>query len=65
MTSELSTALPYFVAIERLASAGVAGLEAVAVLVLYNLIFALPLFAFLGLFTAYRGRFTAQTKRIT
>jgi cytochrome c biogenesis protein CcdA len=65
MINELTTALPYFVAIERLASAGVAGLEAVVVLVLYNLIFALPLFAFLGLFVAYGARFAAQTERIS
>lgn len=65
MVNELTTALPYFVAIERLASAGVAGLEAVVVLVLYNLIFALPLFAFLGLFVAYGARFAAQTERIS
>lgn len=65
MVNELTTALPYFVAIERLASAGVAGLEAVVVLVLYNLIFALPLFAFLGLFMAYGARFAAQTERIS
>ena len=65
MVNELTTALPYFIAIERLASAGVAGLKAVMVLVLYNLIFALPLFAFLGLFMAYGARFAAQTERIS
>lgn len=65
MVNELTTALPYFVAIERIASSGVAMGTAVALLVLYNLVFALPLFGFLGLFMSYGARFAAQTERIS
>jgi cytochrome c biogenesis protein CcdA len=65
MVNELTTALPYFVAIERIASSGVEMGTAVALLVLYNLVFALPLFGFLGLFMSYGSRFAAQTERIS
>jgi cytochrome c biogenesis protein CcdA len=64
MVNELTTALPYFVAIERITSAGVSTAAAVAMMIFYNLIFALPLFVFLGLFIAYGTRFSAQTARI-
>jgi len=65
MVNELTTALPYFVAIERIASSGVSSGAAVALLALYNLVFALPLFGFLGLFVSYGARFAAQTERIS
>jgi len=65
MVNELTTALPYFVAIGQITSAGLSGLPAVGILALYNLIFALPLFAFLGLFMVYGPRFAAQTERIS
>jgi cytochrome c biogenesis protein CcdA len=65
MVNELTSALPYFVAIERIAGSGVAMGTAVALLVLYNLVFALPLFGFLGLFMSYGARFAAQTERIS
>ncbi len=65
MINELTTALPYFVAIGHITSAGISGLLAVGILALYNLIFALPLFLFLGLFMVYGSRFAAQTERIS
>jgi cytochrome c biogenesis protein CcdA len=65
MGQELTTALPYFVAIERIADAQLSVLNNLLALGLYNLIFALPLFAFLGLFVRFRQRFTAQLDRIS
>jgi cytochrome c biogenesis protein CcdA len=64
MVNELTTALPYFVAIERITSAGVSTAAALTMMVIYNLIFALPLFVFLALFMAYGARFSTQTARI-
>lgn len=65
MVNELTTALPYFVAIERITQAGLTLGMAIVLLAIYNLIFALPLFVFLALFAAYGSRFTAQTERIS
>lgn len=64
MINELTTALPYFVAIERIASAGLPAVQNVLVLVVYNFVFALPLFGFLGLFLAYRERFAVMIERV-
>ncbi|MBL8162353.1 MAG: GAP family protein [Anaerolineae bacterium] len=64
MVNELSTALPYFLAIERIAQAQIDVATSVGALILYNGIFALPLFGFLALFLAYRSRFTRQIDAI-
>jgi len=65
MLNELTTALPYVVAIERIADAGLGLVGALLSLGLYNLAFALPLLAFLGLLIRYRQRFTNQLERIS
>jgi cytochrome c biogenesis protein CcdA len=65
MLNEITTALPYFVAIERISEARLSLGGKLAALLLYNLVFSLPLFAFVGLFVRLRGYFTAQLARIT
>jgi len=65
MLNEITTALPYFVAVERVAQAGL-GLAGNAVaLVIYNLVFAAPLLGFLLLFLALRARAAAPLARIS
>jgi cytochrome c biogenesis protein CcdA len=64
MLNEITTALPYFAAIERIAQAQLATLANVLWLLLYNLIFSAPLWAFLLLFLRYRQRFTEGIERI-
>jgi cytochrome c biogenesis protein CcdA len=63
--NEVTTALPYFVAIERMAQAGLTLPESLGGLLWYNLIFSLPLWAFWGAFIIYRQQFTAQLGAIT
>jgi cytochrome c biogenesis protein CcdA len=64
MLNEITTALPYFVAIERIASADLPTALNVGALVLYNGVFALPLFGFLLAFLAVRERFATWIARI-
>jgi cytochrome c biogenesis protein CcdA len=64
MVNELTTALPYFIAIERIAQAQLDVPASIVALVLYNLVFALPLFAFLLGFVLYRERFNTQIAAI-
>jgi hypothetical protein len=64
MFNEITTALPYFVAIERIADARLSWLGNMVALVVYNFVFALPLFGFLGAFLALRQRFKAQVAAI-
>lgn len=64
MGNELSTAMPYVVAIEQIAHARLTLIETLFVLGLYNLIFSLPLFVFLALFLCYRVRFGAWLEPI-
>lgn len=64
MGNELTTALPYFVALERLAQAQLDPFGNVIGLLLYNGIFALPLVGFLALYLGARQRFVAQIGRI-
>jgi cytochrome c biogenesis protein CcdA len=64
MLNEITTALPYFFAIERIAQAQQGVVTNVLLLVLYNLVFAAPLFALLAWFVAYRQRFAAQINRV-
>lgn len=64
MLNEITTALPYFVAIERIVAADLTALQSLLALAVYNMIFSLPLFAFLGLFMIYGSRFVVQIERI-
>ena len=65
MLNEITTALPYFVAIERIAQAGLDLFGNLLSLLLYNAVFALPLFAFLVLLVVFRERFAAQLEQVT
>lgn len=65
MLNEITTALPYFIAIERVVGAGLTPVGNVLALLLYNFIFSLPLFGFLLLFLIYRQRFASQLERIS
>lgn len=60
MLNEITTALPYFIAIERIVGANMGFGGNLAALVLYNFVFSLPLFGFVGLFLGYRQRFDGQ-----
>jgi cytochrome c biogenesis protein CcdA len=64
MLNEITTALPYFVAIERIVAAELPRLQNIAALALYNLVFSLPLLGFLLAFLGLRERFMAQIERI-
>lgn len=65
MVNELTTALPYFVAIERIAQAQLDTVSNLLLLVLYNTLFAAPLFGFVILFLAFRERFTARLDQLS
>lgn len=65
MLNEITTALPYFVAIERIVQAQLSGLNNMLALMLYNVVFSAPLFVFVALFVMFRQRFAAQLNRIT
>lgn len=64
MLNEITTALPYFVAIEQISQASMSAGMNVLSLVGYNVIFSLPLFGFLGLFLTYRQRFAGMIERV-
>lgn len=64
MGNELTTAVPYFVALERITQAGLSTAGDLLALGLYNLVFAAPLFAFLALAVVYRKRFTSQLEAV-
>lgn len=64
MANELTTALPYFVAIERIGVADLAAPGRLLAILLYNLIFAVPLVVFLWLFVRYGSRFEGQIAAI-
>jgi hypothetical protein len=65
MVQELTTAMPLVVAAERIAAAEMGWGWNLAALALYNLIFAGPLFAFVGAFVFLRERFTVHLDRIS
>lgn len=65
MLNEITTALPYFVAIERVVQAQLSGISNLVALIVYNVVFGAPLLAFVALFIIYRQRFAAQLNRIT
>jgi cytochrome c biogenesis protein CcdA len=60
MINEITTALPYFVALERIAAARVDLATTAMLLILYNFVFALPLFVFLAAYLYMRERFISQ-----
>ncbi len=62
--NEVTTALPYFVAIEQIAQAQMALPENLLALVIYNLVFSLPLFAFLLIFVLFRQQWAGIIERI-
>lgn len=64
MVNEITTALPYFIAIERIADANLSWSLNLVALLIYNVVFALPLFAFLGGFLLLKDRFTQQIESI-
>jgi cytochrome c biogenesis protein CcdA len=64
MLNELTTALPYFVAIERITQANLSAPASIAVLALYNAVFSLPLFGFMAVFLVNRERFSGVIARV-
>ncbi|MBT9148169.1 MAG: hypothetical protein DDT32_01939 [Syntrophomonadaceae bacterium] len=65
MLNEITTALPYFVAIERIVRAQMDTIGSLLALAGYNVVFSLPLFGFLALYVAYGQRFTSEINRLT
>jgi cytochrome c biogenesis protein CcdA len=65
MLNEITTALPYFVAIERIAQSQLDAIANALALLLYNAIFSAPLLLFLLGFMRYRQRFAAQIERVS
>ena len=65
MLNEITTALPYFIAVEQISRAQLSVPGDLFALLLYNLVFALPLVGFLLLFVVYRQRFAEQLERIS
>ncbi|GAB4547258.1 MAG: hypothetical protein OHK0023_08330 [Anaerolineae bacterium] len=65
MFNEITTALPYFVAIERIVAAGLSPWPSVIALILYNAVFSAPLFGFIAIFALYRDRFAGILSRLT
>jgi cytochrome c biogenesis protein CcdA len=64
MINEITTALPYFVALERIAAARLDLATTAVLLILYNIVFALPLFGFLIAYLYARERFITQVDAI-
>jgi hypothetical protein len=64
MVNELTTALPYFIAIERITQANLSAPASVGVLALYNAVFSLPLFGFMVIFLVNRERFSGVIARV-
>jgi cytochrome c biogenesis protein CcdA len=65
MLNEITTALPYFAAIERIIRAQMDTIGNLLALAGYNVVFSLPLFGFLALYVAYGQRFTSEINRLT
>lgn len=65
MAQELTTALPYFFAIERIVDARPTLIQSLLALGLYNLVFVLPLLVFMILFARLRHRISTQLERVT
>lgn len=64
MFNEITTALPYFIALERIADAELSWGGNLLALVIYNGVFALPLFAFLAAYIRFQQRFVNQIETI-
>jgi cytochrome c biogenesis protein CcdA len=64
MLNEITTALPYFVALEQIAQAQLNLSENALILLLYQLFFSLPLFGFLFAYLALRERLRHWTERV-
>lgn len=64
MINELTTALPYFIALERITAARLDPVTTVGIVALYNLVFSLPLFAFVAVFVGFRARFGGLLTRV-
>lgn len=62
--NEVTTALPYFAALERIAQAELDAPSSLIALLIYNGVFALPLLAFLGAFLIFRERVVPRLERI-
>lgn len=62
--NEVTTALPYFVAIEQIAQANMGLSQNLLALLLYNAVFSLPLFAFLLIFLLFRQQWAGIIDRI-
>lgn len=62
--NEVTTALPYFVAIEQIAQAKMTMPQNLLTLLLYNTMFSLPLFAFLLIYLLFRQRWADIIERI-
>lgn len=65
MINELTTALPYFVAVERIAHAEMVPGWNLLALVIYNVVFSLPLFGFMAAYIALRERFASYVEKIS
>lgn len=62
--NEVTTALPYFVAIEQIAQAKMSMPLNLLALFVYNVVFSLPLLAFLLIFLLFRQRWAGIIERI-
>jgi cytochrome c biogenesis protein CcdA len=64
MLNEMTTALPLFVAVERLGQAQLSAAGNWFALAVYNAVFSLPLFAFMALFVAAQKRFSVLAEKV-
>jgi cytochrome c biogenesis protein CcdA len=62
--NEVTTALPYFIAIEQIAQAKMAMPQNLLTLLLYNAVFSLPLFALLLIFLLFKQQWAGIIERI-
>jgi cytochrome c biogenesis protein CcdA len=62
--NEVTTALPYFLAIEQIVQAQMTLPQNLLALLLYNVVFSLPLFAFLLIFLLFQQQWGSITARI-
>ena len=64
MLNEVATAVPYFAAIALMSEASLSPLEWLIGLLVYNLVFVVPLLAFVAVHRVYRARFNVLSDRI-
>lgn len=65
MVNEITTALPYFIALERITDARLSWEETFVALAVYNTVFVLPMIGFLLAFLRLKNRFVRQSDAIT